>query len=142
MKRDSRKKRVAAWIALRNPIRVGAGEVEEAAKALPDVPAKELRRLLRDCGLPCEALVEGVRQSSFEELERTLLALSNAYEQEPATARMLVIEAKDHAKFAWRRLTGEARAERERMMEWMLIWLENPPLFPAWNAARRARLSS
>lgn len=142
MRRKSRRIQVAEWLEMRAPGRLGLTDLQEAGAALPGIPAKDLRRLLRDSGHPCDPLVEGVRQSSLDELERTLVSLSGDYQHHPTLARALVIEAKDHAKFALRRLTGEARAERERMVEWMLIWLENPPLFPVWNTARRTRLSS
>jgi hypothetical protein len=93
-----------------------------------------LRRLVRECGIPLDPLVEGVRQSSFGELERTLLALAAV---DRAAARRLVIEAKDHARLASRRLAGSARADREEMILWMLTWLENPDAFPVWLRLRK-----
>lgn len=136
-KRPGRRARVEEWLAAVRPARIGEAEFEAAGVALEDIPPRELRRLLRDSGLPLDPLIEGVRQGSFEELARTLAALSGAYERRPREARALVIEAKDHAKLTARRLEGEARAARESMVEWMLVWLENPPVFPAWLAARR-----
>jgi hypothetical protein len=49
--------------------------------------------------------------------------------------RRLVINAKDHARWAARK--PEKRADKEEMALWMLTWLENPPLFPQWVRLRR-----
>jgi hypothetical protein len=43
-----------------------------------------------------------------------------------------VIAAKDRAKFLVER--NPAKAE---MVQWMLVWLENPEVFPAWVEARK-----
>jgi hypothetical protein len=77
-------------------------------------------------------LVEGVRQSSLEELERTLLALLAC---DRAAARRLVIEAKDHARLAQRR-----GADKEEMIRWMLTWLETAEAFPVWLRLRKNQL--
>lgn len=92
-------------------------------------------------------MVEGVRQDSFDQLERTLLALEAEYS--PArergdaprqkACRRLVIEAKDHARWFLRRpaVTEEERREKREMIDWMLVWLENPAIFPEWVRLRR-----
>jgi hypothetical protein len=85
-------------------------------------------------------MVEGVRQDSFEGLERTLLALEREYSAGNGRARAcrrLVIQAKDHARLALRRLEGAERAAREEMILWMLTWLDNPGAFPIWLALRK-----
>lgn len=89
-----------------------------------------------------------MRQDSFEELERTLVALEREYsaaviagEHERARAcRRAVIEAKDHARLVGRNPRTEPvkAAQKEEMMLWMLTWLENPAVFPAWLALRKA----
>lgn len=94
-----------------------------------------------------DPLVEGVRQDSFQELERTLLALQREYslataagQQERARlCRRAVIEAKDHARLAAKRagITPEQRSVKEEMAAWMLLWLENPEIFPAWLSLRK-----
>ncbi len=95
-------------------------------------------------------LVEGVRQESFDELARTLLALHaeharavEAGDRERQTAcRRLVIEAKDHARWAARRAQDpRKRAEKEEMAAWMLVWLETPEAFPVWLDLRRKKLA-
>ncbi len=112
-----------------------------------------MRRLLRQTGLPLSPLVEGVRQDSFEELERTLVAIGAEHQRAVEAAvrermsqcRQLVITARQHALLAARRpgIDPEARARKEEMAAWMLLWLENPAIFPAWAALRkRARTAA
>jgi len=106
---------------------------------LAPVSGSYLRRLLRESGVPLSPLVEGVRQETFDALESSLLNLLNEYESgdvaRRGSVRRVVIEAKDHARWAARR--PERRAEKEEMALWMLTWLENPPLFPQWVRLRR-----
>lgn len=87
-----------------------------------------LRKLLRQSGVVLTAEVEGVRQESFEQLERTLLATSD---------RRAVLEAKRHAEFA-RRSPNANRAVKDEMVEWMRVWLETPSAFPLWLKLRKA----
>lgn len=96
------------------------------------------RKLIRECGLPLDALVEGVRQDSPASLERTLVALLGEYASRPADARKAVIEARDHARLAQRR---NPNRERDEAILWMTVWLENPPVFTAWLAARKAAVA-
>ena len=77
----------------------------------------------------------------FDELEESLAALLDAFraaqtagERDRARyCRRQVIAAKDRAKFlSANPKTAEAkRAEKAEMAEWMLVWLENPEVFPA-----------
>ena len=99
-----------------------------------------LRKILMDSGAPLHPLVEGVRQESFQSLERTLLTLREMYRECPAQTRRLVIAAKDHAKLAARR--AEAKTTKEEMALWMLTWLENPALFGDWLAMRKRVIES
>ena len=118
---------------------------EEIRLAIGGVTAGRLRGLLRNSAAALDPLVEGVRQDSWEQLERTLGALGALYETGSLETRRRcrgeVIQARQHALWAVRRLEDEARRERERMREAMLVWLENPPVFRAWAEARR-RLAS
>ena len=106
---------------------------------LDPISGSYLRRLLRDAGVPLAPLVEGVRQETFDALESSLLNLLAEYESGDvamrATVRRLIIESKDHARWAAR--VPEKRAEKQEMAMWMLTWLENPPLFPQWVKLRR-----
>lgn len=102
---------------------------------------------MRSSGLPLDPVVEGVRQDSFQELARTLLALSVEYQRavdvgdqgRAARCRRAVLTGKEHARLAARRpgLPPERRAEKQEMASWMLIWLENPPIFPMWLELRK-----
>jgi hypothetical protein len=95
--------------------------------------------------------VEGVRQESFEELERTLLALGEEYRaakaegdrKRAARCRRAVITGKDHARLSAGRSDDPARsAEKQEMITWMLVWLETPEAFPVWLRLRKAARSS
>jgi hypothetical protein len=102
-----------------------------------------LRKTLRDSGVPLSPLVEGVRQDSLENLERTLLALLKEYRAAEAIGRRpirrLLITAKEHARLALR--SPHAKREfREEAILWLSIWLEDPELFPSWLALRKRKL--
>ena len=53
--------------------------------------------------------------------------------------RRQVIAAKDRAKFLAHnpRITQEKRVQKAEMVQWMLVWLENVEVFPAWVDARK-----
>ncbi len=133
----------AEWFEHNRPERIGEAEWETLETLLAPVSENYLRRLLRDLaresGVSLAPLVDGVRQESFDTLASSLTRLLAEYEQGDAARRSqirrVVIAAKDHARFAARK--EEIRAEKEEMVEWMLIWLENPPVFPDWVRLRR-----
>jgi hypothetical protein len=54
-----------------------------------------------------------------------------------------VIAAKDRAKFlaANPNTAAEMQAEKTEMAQWMLVWLENPEVFPAWVDARKRAMA-
>ncbi len=114
------------------------------ALRLAPVSGGYLRRLLRECGTELHPLVEGVRQDSLDALERTLLALVAVYREAESAGdrermrlcRRAVIESKDHARLAHRR----GAEGKEEMILWMLVWLENPPVFALWVRLRRQAL--
>jgi len=117
---------------------------------LAPVSESYLRHLLADAGLTVEPPFGGVRQKTFAELEQALLELEEVYTRarnsgDRALAqqcRNVVIQAKDHARLAAHspRATPEKRASKEEMVQWMLVWLENPGVFPAWVKLRRPKL--
>lgn len=127
------------WLEREHPARVGEAEWAILRAEIVGISPSYLRRLLRESGVPLGPLVEGVRQETFEALESSLLRLLEEYEcSDPArrqSIRRIVIEAKDHARWAARK--PERRVEKEEMALWMLTWLENPPLFPQWVRIRR-----
>ena len=88
-------------------------------------------------------LVEGVRQDSLAELERTLSALQEEYERADVVRkrkyRAIVIQAKDHIRWALRKtgIDAETKRIKEEMLLWTYTWLENPTLFGAWLVIRK-----
>jgi len=127
------------WLDRQRPARIGEMEWAMLHVDLAPISGSHLRRLLRESGVPLAPLVEGVRQETFEALESSLLSFLQEYERSDVAGRMsvrqVVIEAKEHARWAAR--NPAKRAEKEEMALWMLTWLENPPLFPQWVKLRR-----
>jgi hypothetical protein len=107
---------------------------------LAPVSESYLRELLRDTGLPFDQPYAGIRQHTLEELEASLCEMLAVYTGSIASGdrdrarycRRQVIAAKDRAKFLVKR--NPAKAE---MVRWMLVWLENPQVFPPWVEARK-----
>lgn len=130
----------------------GRSYVSEAAcddlrRALAPISKSYLRKMLRSENVPLAPLVEGVRQDSFDQLERTLLALQAEYERSPreraAACRRLVIEAKNHARWTTRKTSDETKGlEKDEMILWMLTWLENPAVFDTWLRLRKRNRSA
>ena len=143
-KAKGKRAELAATLKARGWIRVGETEWTELLAALAPVSENYLRRLLRESGVELSPMVEGVRQGRFEELEASLAALLDEYEggdaRRRSAVRKLVITAKEHAQWAWRRAAAgsEKRAEKEEMTLWLTTWLENPGLFPEWVRLRKA----
>src|SRR5665213_2811149 len=106
MPRRGKSAELARWLEEHRPPRIGEAEFQQLRAALAPVSESYLRRLLRDCGVPLDATVEGVRQAAFDDLETSLLKLLEEYEPGDPTHRMavrrLVITAKDHARLAAR----------------------------------------
>ncbi|MBL8217424.1 MAG: hypothetical protein JNK87_42275 [Bryobacterales bacterium] len=125
----------------------GAAAVKLRAQLGP-VSDAMWRDLLRECGVPLAPLVEGVRQDTFANLERTLLLLWQEYaaadREGRRQCRALVIEAKDHARLAARnpKVSEDKRQQKEEMLLWMLTWLENPGAFELWVGLRKQRLAA
>ena len=143
---ESRKLRLARWLEERSPTLVELADFEELLRVLAPVNESTLRGLLRESGATLHPLVEGVDQSGFPALARTLLALASAYEAAGAAERRLirgiVITAKVHAKLAARnsKVKEQKREEKAEMALWMLTWLENPGAFPLWVPMRARSL--
>ncbi len=148
--RKSAKSRLRDYLAAHEPAAITRAVWEDLLQALSPVSESYLRDLLHDTGLPFEQPYAGVRQHTFEELEQSLLEIWRVYTEAQAAGdrdrarycRRQVIAAKDRAKF----LAGGARtsdgkkAQKREMAEWMMVWLENPEVFPAWVEARKRRL--
>jgi hypothetical protein len=139
MPRRGKSAELASWLEEHHPARIGEAEFADLSTALAPVSESYLRKLVRECGVPLAAMVEGVRQATFDDLEASLLKLLEEYQRGDAAHRMavrrLVITAKDHARLAAR--NPEKRAEKEEMILWLTTWLENPPVFADWVRIRR-----
>lgn len=114
---------------------------------LAPVSESYLRELLRQTALPFEQPYAGIRQHTFEELEQSLREMLGIYVDATAAGnrdrarycRRQVIGAKDRARYQARdsRTPPDKKERKEEMVEWMLVWLENPEVFPAWVEARK-----
>lgn len=144
--KQSVKAKVAEHLKRRALERITEGVWHEFREQFPETTEGYLRRLLRDSGIPLDPLVEGVRQESLEELERTLLALGREYSLAAAAGRSararrcreLVLEAKHRGRWAARKTADSAkRSQKEEMLQWMLVWLEDPSAFPPWVSLRK-----
>ena len=90
-----------------------------------------------------DPLVEGVRLDSLDQAERTLRALAALYAQAPRETRRLVIKAKDDARQALLNDADPARAAlRRELIEWMIVWVNDPAVFPVWVRLRREAIES
>jgi hypothetical protein len=117
---------------------------------LAPVSESYLRDLLRDTGIPFHQPYAGVRQHTFEELDQSLREMQQIYadamsvdnRERARYCRRQVIAAKDRARFLAQnpRTSPDKKAQKEEMVQWMLVWLENPEVFPAWVAARKKTL--
>jgi len=139
--RVSKKARVAEFVRSRGWSAIGEAEWAELRAALPDVS----ENTIRSAGLAIAPPWNGVTQHSLDELEKSLLELTNVYQARPdlhAYCRQLVIEAKDRAKWLARnpRVDEEKRRLKAEMAEWMLVWLGDPAVFPVWVELRRAKI--
>ena len=141
------KQRLRAYLAEQQPPVITAPVWLELLERLAPVSESYLRELLRDTGLPFQQPYAGIRQHTFDELEQTLLEMLAVYNDAMAAgdrdqaryARRQVIAAKDRARFLAKnpRTSLEKRAEKEEMVEWLLVWLDHPDMFPAWVEARK-----
>jgi hypothetical protein len=144
------KSRLKDYLAAECPPAITEEVWRDLLARLAPVSESYLRDLLRATGLPFAQPYAGIVQHTLEELEQSLREMERAYAEASAAGdrakarlcRRQVIAARDRAGFAARnpRSPAEARAKKEEMAQWMLVWLENPPVFPAWVEARKRAL--
>ena len=147
----SRKQRLEEFLREQHLATISEERWHELATLLAPISEAYLRDLLQATGLPIAQPFGGVRQSSFEELEASLLEMEKAYanavanhDRKRATAcRRTVIQAKDRARLISRnqKVDSEKRRQKTEMAEWMLVWLENPGIFESWVALRKKSLT-
>ena len=150
--RPSIKRQLREYLAREQPPSITEAVWKELVTLLAPASESYVRELLRDTGLPFEQPYAGIRQHTWEELEASLAEMAQVYRDAVAAgnreraryARRQAIAAKDRARFLARNAkTPEAkRAEKEEMAQWLLVWLENPEVFPAWAEARKKVLGS
>jgi hypothetical protein len=136
------KQRLRDYLVESKPSAITEQVWKDLLTKLAPVSESYLRELLRDTGLPFEQPYAGIRQHTLEELEESLgemllvysAAVSAGDRARARYCRKQVIGAKDQARFM---ATGEKKALKEEMVAWLLVWLENPVVFPAWVAARK-----
>jgi hypothetical protein len=141
------KQQLRDYLAANQPAAITEAVWQDLLQRLAPVSESYLRDLLRDTGLPFDQPYAGIRQHTFEELEHSLRTMLRVYSDSLAAGerdrarycRRQVIAAKDRAKFlaVTPRSTPERRKQKEEMAQWILVWLENPEVFPAWVDARK-----
>lgn len=141
------KQRLRTILAEEQPRAITADVWKGLLRRLAPVSESYLRDLLRATGLPFDQPYCGIRQHTFEELEQSLRGMLQVYTGSVAAGdrdrarycRRQVIAAKDRAKFRalGDRTPPERAARKHEMVQWMLVWLENPGVFPAWVEARK-----
>ena len=148
----SRKRALREFLAARQITAIGEAEWQAFLHELAPISESYLRDLLRATDLPFAQPYAGIRQKSFADLEHDLSEMLRVYSdamdagdrQRARYCRRQVIAAKDRARFAARhpKTSAEKSTQKEEMAEWMLVWLENPPVFPAWVEIRKRYWSS
>jgi hypothetical protein len=143
---------VREFLSTERPAAITEAVWQTLLQRLAPVSESYLRDLLRETGLPFDQPYAGVRQHTFEELEHSLRELHQVYTDAMTTgnrerarySRRQVIAAKDRARFLAGnpRTAPEKQAQKEEMAQWMLVWLENPAVFPAWVEARKRALGT
>lgn len=121
---------------------IGATEWQALREALPSLSEAMLRKHLLALEIPMLEPWRGVETHSLHDLEECLRQLTELYEAQPRQAREVVIAAKDKTRFASRntKAASEKRALKAEMVEWMLVWLDDPRMFAQWAKLRRAVL--
>jgi len=139
--RITKKKLLTELVTERGWPRVGEPEWGEIRATIPNIAPEDLQGL----EIPVEPPWCGVRQHTLEELEATLDGLTEVYVARTDLRRFCrdsVIRARERARWASKseRVAEEKRALKTEMAEWMLVWLSDPAVFPAWVQLRRKRL--
>jgi hypothetical protein len=151
MASKSKKQRLEEYLREHHPDSISEERWRELAALLAPISESYLGDLLQATGLPIAQPFGGVRQRSFDDLEASLLEMEKEYSQavenhdrKRATAcRRIVIQAKDRARLISRnqKVDSEKRRQKTEMVEWMLVWLENPGIFESWVALRKKSLT-
>ena len=141
------KRRLREYLDTERPQEITEAVWRDLLSQLAPVSESYLRDLLRSTGLPFHQPYAGIRQHTLEELEQSLREMLEVYQAAAEAGdrdrarycRRQVIAAKDRARFAAAnpKFDEARRTQKEEMAQWMLVWLENPEVFPAWVEARK-----
>jgi hypothetical protein len=139
----TKKQRVLDFADARGWHLVGEAEWSELKAALPDISETTIRA----SGVPIAPPWSGVSQHTIDGLDASLRRFSEVYASQPHLRRYCrdqVIAAKARARFASlsERVEANKRRLKAEMVEWMLVWLGDPALFPAWASVRRERITA
>jgi hypothetical protein len=126
--------------------RIGASEWAALRTEFPNRSETCLRGWLRGSDVFIEPPYTGIGVKTLAELEHSLTAFACVYLENIEVrkiCRAVVIQAKDRARFAAAnvRATPEKRALKEEMVQWMLVWLDDPAMFGAWVKLRKDSIS-
>ena len=141
-RRPGQRQRVFDYALMRGWGVVGEAEWLELRAAFPEVSEAAIRM----CGIAVAQPWLGVRQHTIDALEASLREFSVVYASRPDLRRYCrdqVIGAKTRARFAAssEKVIESKRRLKAEMVEWMLVWLDDPAMFPAWAAMRREQMS-
>jgi len=146
------RQRLREYLAAAQPPAITEGVWFDLLRHLAPVSESYLRELIRGTELSFEQPFAGIRQHTLDELEQSLLEMLQVYSVAVATGnrerarycRRQVIGAKDRARFLANNAgtPAEKRQLKEEMVQWLLVWLENPEVFPSWAEARKQVLAS
>jgi len=141
------RQRLREYLAAENPSAVTEFVWADLLRRLAPVSESYLRELIRATGLPFEQPFAGIHQHTFDALEQSLRDMLAVYTEAMAAGnrerarycRRQVIGAKDRARFLSQnpRTPPERQALKQEMVQWMLVWLENPEVFPTWVEVRK-----
>jgi hypothetical protein len=141
VRRQTKKQRVLDFVAGRGWGEIGEKEWGELRSALSDISEMTLRA----SGIRINAPWRGVAAHSIDDLECSLRELSQVYDTRPDLRRYCrdqVIAAKDRARWATRNLKSSEskRGMKAEMVVWMLVWLDDPAIFPTWVQLRKQKM--
>ena len=143
MPRTSKRKQLRDLVTARGWSEIGESQWNAIVAAIPNISPTDLQEL----EIPVAPPWFGVRQHSLDQLQISLDALSDVYATRPDLRRFCrdqVIAAKSRARHASRnqRVVEIKRQIKAEMAEWMLVWLNDPALFPVWVRVRRDILTT
>ena len=144
--RRSKKQKIRDFVTQQGYVCLGGSEWEELRAAFPDCTEHLLREAVQQAGAELKQPWAGVDAHTLEGLGASLTQLSRFYAEDASFRvyiRSTVIAAKDRARGASRNLRVEhsKRLTKAEMVNWLLVWLDDPAMFPAWVALRKQALA-